>query len=588
MARFLCPSCQKGFKWHKGIAGKQVHCTACGKPMVVPAEGIDPTRPVSIHPSKSSSSSSRTKRVARPSWEKEERTVTASAVSQPAHHWWKLVGTSAGTAALVIIFVVAKGIGRSAKYSGSDLAKTVAPEPVQVPTDAAQMLQNQLDQAARQAEAGTNELDKTQTKAERFEQESVLEPASVPPPLAPPDPPLAINAPATKESEANATQQQSAPHPPGANTRHPGYRPLAPGETPFELFDAQMVQHGFNDRFNHLGLPPDASLSLRYRIKPIDQVFNIYLYRLAIKIHGQTHPIHFEKLSREGMVQTGFRTIGIDRGIQGAVEAWVEKTNPDNPGEVVRVSNVVAFANSSKLPEEGPPPVENPNMPPLQVDTEMPPAMKVAMEKAKKERAERERPLGKEEISSALAEIKKAPNEFKAREILQKLAKTPPIPAHQEDVDAMLAKLFKSGDNFTKTEVVKTWRKWPSDKAVECWIKTLNLDNTFAISEAIRGLGESERPEAIAPLVKHAKTGEHQMEIEQALINFGDQAEDEVAKLLDSDDKDNIKLGLKILDKIGHKKATLQKVLELTKHRDTFVRMDADKTYKALSARVDD
>ncbi len=226
-------------------------------------------------------------------------------------------------------------------------------------------------------------------------------------------------------------------------------------------------------------------------------------------------------------------------------------------------------------------------MPPLRVDMEMPPAMKRAIEKAKKEMAERERPLDEEEIAGALAEIKKASNEFKVREILIKLAKTPAGPAHQEEVDAMLAKLFKSGDNFTKTEVVKTWRKWPSDKAVECWIKTLNLDNTFAISEAIRGLGESERPEAIAPLVKHAKTGEHRMEIEEALIGFGDQAEDEVVKLLDSDDKGNIKLGLKILDKIGNKKSTLQKVLELTKHRDTFVRMDADHTYKALSARVD-
>jgi hypothetical protein len=586
MARFLCPNCQKGFKWHKGIAGKHVHCTACGKEMVVPAEGNEPTRGVSINQSKSDNSRSKTKKVARPSWESQERTVTATAASQPANQWWKLVGTSAGTAVLVIIFVVAKGIGRSARYSGSDLAQTVASKPVEIPQEAARMFENQMADAPPETSAGNRrapgQQDGTARSAEGLNQESVLQPASVPPPLAPPDPPLAIELPTPKEPAPTVVDQQPVPQVP-----RPGYRPLAPGETPFELFDAQFVQHGLNDRFNQFGFPPDASLSLRYRIKPIDQVFNIYLYRVAIKIQGQTHPIAFEKLSREGMVQAGFRSFGIDRGIQGSVEAWVEKINPNNPSDLVRVSNVVTFAPSNKLPEEGPPPVENPNIPPLQVDTEMPVAMKAAAEKREKERAERERPLGEQEIASALKEIKKAPNEFKVREILQKLAKTPAVASHQEEVDATLAKLFKTGDDFTKTEVVKTWRKWPSDKAVECWMKALSLDNHFAISEAIGGLAESERPEAIPPLVKHAKTGEHRGEIEKALISFGDQAEGEVVKLLDSDDKDNIKLGLKVLEKIGTQKSTLSKVLEMTKHRDTFVRMDADRTYKSLSARVE-
>ncbi len=331
MARFLCPNCQKGFKWHKGISGKQVHCTSCGKPMVVPAQGIEPNRSRSASQS-GSTSSAKTQRVARPSWEKEERTVTATPASQPANQWWKLVGTSAGTAALVIIFVVAKGVGRSAKYTGGDLAQTVAPAPVEIPENAAQMLQNQIDQAAQQADARTKELmEETQRAADKLKEESVLQPASVPPPLAPPEPPLTMNVPSPKESEATPHNPSPASPPAVANAPHPGYRALAPGETPFELFDAQMVQHGMNERFNHIGLPPDFSLSLRYRIKPIDQVFNIHLHRVAIKINGQTHPIPFEKLTREGLVQGGFRTFGINQGRQGAVEAWVEKTNPDHP-----------------------------------------------------------------------------------------------------------------------------------------------------------------------------------------------------------------------------------------------------------------
>ena len=552
MSRFNCPFCDRSFKWKKERAGKQGQCPSCNEKFTIPEHAGDfdaetESQPVQarVHDSK-------------PILESHFDDEFDSPPKEQKTSRWIQVGATLLVLALIAIRIIPRELRRAEREAKEDQALAAEVE------RANRELAQQSDVPANTPQQSADAVLPTQIADNR-------------------DHPSPVNLAGGADRPRTDSLKTAAANTSGQSSSGNGNK----AKSLFELYEGYAVDVSGQRSFGTLGPPADFVVTMKYRINPTDDVINVHLYRVTLRFNGREEALPMGELQREGFIKTAFHLIGINHDIPNDMKAWVEKIDPSGSAKPVRVSNVVSMVRTSAMSETPPPPLEDPSLPPLKFDRELPLAMKEARAKSEREQAERDRPLRADEFDGILKQLA-GTDQWKAREALQKLQKTPASAERLDEVSRAMESLFESGDVFTKIEVMKTLSVWPSDLAIKLIPLGLQDSNHFVQSEslkALKSLPKLKIPDLSHDLVNLSLEHGHENDIEPILIELGPSAEPDVLQLLDSRDDGRVELGLKVLGKIGGK-ASIEPIEKRIDQLDVFRRRHAEDALRDIKRRL--
>jgi len=409
------------------------------------------------------------------------------------------------------------------------------------------------------------------------------DPAEVPPVFAPPPTPP-VNEPmppavASAPAPANVNPINAAPV---ANPSHVG----DPSKIRFQLFEANVIEPP-NPRMG-LGFGrPDAFIGIRYRILPTEEVINVHLYRLKIRINNQEFTHHIAQLQPEGSLLLAYSIFGINHGgIQGSVTAWIEQMDPANPLIGSRVSEVSTLGRTTTMPQPSPPPLATASNAGLKFDRELPPAMKAAHEKSQQEMAEKKRPATDKELADLVKQLEHPTKNMRVKDLIEKLANTPEDPKYSKRVGKALESLYRRGSGFEKGAIFQALRVWNQEVLNELIVEGLEDDSFVVHGEALKAIDDpKDIPHLDRMLVdlslKHGK--EH--EVEPILVRLGPSAEEETLRLLESREGGRAEMGLRVLARIGGKES-LEQVEKLTIYGNGGQKREAENALRQIKRRI--
>lgn len=619
MSRFSCPNCGKSFKWNSQLVGRQAKCSGCQERITVPEVGLE-TEEVDIF--KTTSAPKPKRRPSPPTISdspfdhlNSENTRIHKEDVTPKR--WLQVGLSAAGVLIILAIRVVPGelrrMAREAKeeqvvsaLEDDEDASEAVPPMAESPEQRGditgpaivgdpEVKRHVPQQTLRLPGERSQTVDVNITASPTPQEEIASDVAEE----------LADPAPVKKQPVVNKTEPMAkaevmesvgAPSPP---TKPVARFPTGdPSKIRFELFNANVIErtppsppptpHGpfvIPPFHRPMGFGPDFGISLNYRIKPTDEIINVHIYQLKLRVHQSEEAIPIANLQAEGQVQAAFKLLGGDHQVHGVVTAWVEQVDPNNPGTISRVSEVVTLGRTTVVPPPAPPPLATANTTSLKFDRTLPPAMKAARDKFQKEMAEKKLPAREGDFDQLIADLE-GTDDFKMREALNKLQHTPSKPKYAERVSKALETVFETHDGFVRSEVFKTLRVWPSDVSYKLIALGLQDESFVVHGEALRAITKPEKIPNLDQLLvdlslQHGK--EH--EVEPILVKLGPSAEKETIRLLESRDDGRVKLGLRVLGRIGGK-ASIAPVQHAWEDGNVFVKREAELSLKQIKRRI--
>lgn len=620
MSRFSCPNCGKSYKWNSQLVGRQAKCSGCQERITVPEVGLDDSEELDLF--KMTSAPKPKKRPLPSSSESpfdhlsSENTRIHKEEAQPKR--WLQIGLSAAGVLLLLAIRIVPGelrrMAREAKEEqvvsaleddedASEAVPPMAESPEQrgditgpaivgdpevprnsprqtlklpgnrnqtvdvnmsaSPTPQGDIASEVADELADRAPGKEEPLKQTDSVAKTATPEVVAAPSTPAKPVTrfPTGDPSKIRFELFNANVIEKTPPAPPPTPQGPFATAPFPRPHMPGPG------------------------PDFGISLNYRIKPTDEVINVHIYQLKLRVHQSEEAIPIINLQAEGQVQAAFKLFGGDHQVHGVVTAWVEQVDPNNPGTISRVSEVVTLGRTTVVPPPVPPPLATANTTNFKFDRTLPPAMKAARDKFQKEMAEKKRPAREEDFDQLIADLEGS-DDFRMREALNKLQRTPSKPKYADRVSKALETIFETHDGFVKSEVFKTLKVWPSDVSYKLIALGLQDESFVVHGEALRAITKPEKIPNLDQLLvdlslQHGK--EH--EVEPILVKLGPSAEKETIRLLESRDDGRVKLGLRVLGRIGGK-ASIAPVQHAWEDGNVFVKREAEMSLKQIKRRI--
>ena len=327
--------------------------------------------------------------------------------------------------------------------------------------------------------------------------------------------------------------------------------------------------------------PADFDVSIRYKIRPSENVIVAQQYAINLSFDGESQHLPFENMNREGLMQATVHPLREKTPTE--VKAWVEWKNPEKRGPEIRVSNVIALAPGEKLPDMPPPPLDDPNAPAVIIHRELAPD-RAMIESSKKKKGESDETLTNEEIDELIKSLPTL-DKWKVRAPLDRLEKMPVVESKRAAVNLALKDLFSRSEHSIRMDIVKIWSTWGTDVVLPELRLALENENDFLRAEAVRMIGERQLASALGPMVDLARSGKNRVEIEDAFVKFGKSAEESVWPMLQGSSNDVVKLGLRILRRIGTEKS-LPKIQPFRDDADPFVRVEADNTFRDIQRRT--